>query len=233
MAVAQGRPHTMPNPLAFVGGGAALTAAARAADKANGGGGPFRRLGEGRGAALREAWPVEALHTVPAARRAAAGDAEELFAHARPPTSKAKREAGERRALQHQEWADAPKEKRQRAAEERAAAHAALLAPLAAADTTASLGDSRMRRPSAIVAAVLHQPIAAPAERAASMLAPLGHNLRMQCGEVLKRWREFKGEMNRSDEDGGDAVMRASWANGMQDGYPCQQLTVMFLPRSV
>ena len=61
------------------------------------------------------------------------------------------------------------------------------------------------------------------------MLAPLGHNLRMQCGEVLKRWREFKGEMNRSDEDGGDAVMRDSWANGMQDGYPCQQLTVMFL----
>ncbi|EOD36129.1 hypothetical protein EMIHUDRAFT_110377 [Emiliania huxleyi CCMP1516] len=208
----------MPSPLVFVGGGAALTAAARAADKANGGGGPFRRLGEGRGAALREAWPVEALHTVPAARRAAAGDADELFAYARPPTSKAKREAGERRALQHQEWADAPKEKRQRAAEERAAVQAALLAPLAAADTTASLGDSRMRRPSAIVAAVLHQPIAAPAERAASMLAPLGHNLRMQCGEVLKRWREFKGEMNRSDEDGGDAVMRASWANGMQDG---------------
>ena len=86
----------MPNPLLFVGKGAALTAAARAADKANGGGGPFRRLGEGRGAALREAWPVEALHTVPAARRAAAGDAEELFAYARPPTSKAKREAGER-----------------------------------------------------------------------------------------------------------------------------------------
>ena len=228
--MAQGRPHTMPSPLVFVGGGAALTAAARAADKANGGGGPFRRLGEGRGAALREAWPAEALHTVPAARRAAAGDADELFAYARPPTSKAKREAGERRALQHQEWADAPKEKRQRAAEEQAAAQAALLAPLAAADTTASLGDSRMRRPSAIVAAVLHQPIAAPAERgAASMLAPLGHNLRMQCGEVLKRWREFKGEMNRSDEDGGDAVMRASWANGMQDGYPCQQLTVMFL----
>jgi len=225
VAVAQGRPHTMPSPLVFVGGGAALTAAARAADKANGGGGPFRRLGEGRGAALREVWPVEALHTVPAARRAAAGDAEELFAYARPPTSKAKREAGERRALQHQEWADAPKEKRQRAAEEQAAAQAALLAPLAAADTTASLRDSRMRRPSAIVAAVLHQPIAAPAERAASMLAPLGHNLRMQCGEVLKRWREFKGEMNRSDEDGGDAVMRASWANGMQDGYPCQLTT--------
>ena len=86
VAVAQGRPHTMPNPLAFVGGGAALTAAARAADKANGGGGPFRRLGEGRGAALREAWPVEALHTVPAARRAAAGDADELFAYARPPS---------------------------------------------------------------------------------------------------------------------------------------------------
>ena len=74
VAVAQGRPHTMPSPLVFVGGGAALTAAARAADKANGGGGPFRRLGEGRGAALREAWPAEALHTVPAARRAAAGD---------------------------------------------------------------------------------------------------------------------------------------------------------------
>ena len=126
VAVAQGRPHTMPSPLVFVGGGAALTAAARAADKANGGGGPFRRLGEGRGAALREVWPVEALHTVPAARRAAAGDAEELFAYARPPTSKAKREAGERRALQHQEWADAPKEKRQRAAEERAATQAAL-----------------------------------------------------------------------------------------------------------
>ncbi|EOD10193.1 hypothetical protein EMIHUDRAFT_215848 [Emiliania huxleyi CCMP1516] len=94
----------MPNPLAFVGGGAALTAAARAADKANSGGGPFRRLGEGRGAALREAWPVEALHTVPAARRAATGDADELFAYARPPKSKAKREAGERRALQHQDW---------------------------------------------------------------------------------------------------------------------------------
>ena len=101
VAVAQGRPHTMPSPLVFVGGGAALTAAARAADKANGGGGPFRRLGEGRGAALREVWPVEALHTVPAARRAAAGDADELFAYARPPTSKAKREAGERRAVQH------------------------------------------------------------------------------------------------------------------------------------
>ena len=144
--MAQGRPHTMPSPLVFVGGGAALTAAARAADKANGGGGPFRRLGEGRGAALREVWPVEALHTVPAARRAAAGDAEELFAYARPPTSKAKREAGERRALQHQEWADAPKEKRQRAAEEQAATQAALLAPLAAADTTASLGDERMWR---------------------------------------------------------------------------------------
>ena len=209
----------MPNPLLFVGKGAALTAAARAADKANEGGGAFQRLGEGRGAAIRLAWPAEALHTVPAARRAATGDADELFAYARPPKSKAKREAGERRALQHQEWADAPKEKRQRAAEEQAAAQAALLAPLAAADTTASLRDSRMRRPSAIVAAVLHQPIAAPAERgAASMLAPLGHNLRMQCGEVLKRWREFKGEMNRSDEDGGDAVMRASWVNGMQDG---------------
>jgi len=122
-----------------------LTAAARAADKANGGGGPFQRLGEGRGAALREASPAEALHTVPAARRAAAGDADKLFAHARPPTSKAKREAGERRAVQHQEWADAPKEKRQRAAEGRAAAQAALLAPLAATDTTASLGDVRMR----------------------------------------------------------------------------------------
>ena len=132
----------MPSPLVFVGGGAALTAAARAADKANGGGGPFGRLGEGRGAALREAWPAEALHTVPAARRAATGDADELFAYARPPKSKAKREAGERRALQHQEWADAPKEKRQRAAEERAAANAALLAPLAAADTTAHRGCS-------------------------------------------------------------------------------------------
>ena len=168
---------------------------------------------------------MEALHTVPAARRAAAGDAEELFAYARPPTSKAKREAGERRALQHQEWADAPKEKRQRAAEERAALQAALLAPLAAADTTASLGDSRMRRPSAIVAAVLHQPIAA--ERAAPMLAPLGYHMNRLCGDVLKRWREFEREMNRSDEDGGDAVMRSSWANGMREGYPCQQLSVM------
>ena len=46
VAVAQGRPHTKPNPLVFVGGGAALTAAARAADKANGGGGQFQRLGE-------------------------------------------------------------------------------------------------------------------------------------------------------------------------------------------
>ena len=61
VAVAQGRPHTMPSPLVFVGGGAALTAAARAADKANGGGGPFQRLGEGRGAALREAWTAEAV----------------------------------------------------------------------------------------------------------------------------------------------------------------------------
>ena len=57
---------------------------------------------------------MEALHTVPAARRAAAGDAEELFAYARPPTSKAKREAGERRALQHQEWLTRPKCKVQR-----------------------------------------------------------------------------------------------------------------------
>ena len=84
-----------------------------------------------------------------------------------------------------------------------------------------------MRRPSAIVAAVLHQPIAA--ERAAPMLAPLGYHMNRLCDDVLKRWREFEREMNRSDEDGGDAVMRASWANGMQDGYPCQQLTVMFL----
>ena len=157
---------------------------------------------------------------MPAERRAAAGDADELFAYARPPTKRERLEKGERRAEQHQGWADAPKEKRRRAAEEQTAAQAALLGPLAAADTTASLGGAPMRRPSAIVAAVLHQPIAAPAEREASMLAPLGHNLRMQCGEVLKRWREFKGEMNRSDEDGGDAVMRASWANGMQDGYP-------------
>ena len=120
----------MPDPLcAFVGQGAALTAAAWAAAAANAdGGGPFQRLGEGRGAALREAWTVEAVRTVPAERRAAAGDADELFAYARPPKSKAKREAGERRALQHQEWADAPKEKRQRAAEEQAAAQACMLA---------------------------------------------------------------------------------------------------------
>ena len=188
----------MPNPLLFVGKGAALTAAARAADKANEGGGAFQRLGEGRGAAIRLAWPAEALHTVPHERRAAAGDADDPFAHGRPITKRARRAAGELRAVQHQERAEAPREAELAAAEERTAEQAALLAPLAAADTTASLGDSRMRRPSAIVAAVLHQPIAAPAERAASMLAPLGHNLRMQCGEVLKRWRELKGEMNRS-----------------------------------
>ena len=37
---------------------------------------------------MREAWTAEAVHnvSVPAARRAAAGDADELFAHARPPT---------------------------------------------------------------------------------------------------------------------------------------------------
>ena len=216
----------MPNPLLFVGKGAALTAAARAADKANEGGGAFQRLGEGRGAAIRLAWPAEALHTVPHERRAAAGDADDPFAHGRPITKRERRAAGELRAVQHQERAEAPREAERAAAEERTAEQAALLAPLAATDTTARLAK---RRRSALVAAVLHQPIAAPAERAASMLAPLGHNLRMQCGEVLKRWREFKGEMNRSDEDGGDAVMRASWANGMQDGYPCQQLTVMFL----
>ena len=58
----------MPDPLcAFVGQGAALTAAAWAAAAANAdGGGPFQRLGEGRGAALREAWTVEAVRTVPA-----------------------------------------------------------------------------------------------------------------------------------------------------------------------
>ena len=164
----------MPDPLcAFVGQGAALTAAAWAAAAANAdGGGPFQRLGEGRGAALREAWTVEAVRTVPAERRAAAGDADELFTYARPPTKRERLEKGERRAEQHQGWADAPKEKRRRAAEEQTAAQAALLAPLAAADTTASLGGAPMRRPSAIVAAVLHQPIAA--ERAAPMLAPLG-----------------------------------------------------------
>ena len=53
----------MPDPLcAFVGQGAALTAAAWAAAAANAdGGGPFQRLGEGRGAALREAWTAEAV----------------------------------------------------------------------------------------------------------------------------------------------------------------------------
>ena len=219
----------MPDPLcAFVGQGAALTAAAWAAAAANAdGGGPFQRLGEGRGAALREAWTAEAVRTVPAERRAAAGDADELFAYARPPTKRERLEKGERRAEQHQGWADAPKEKRRRAAEEQTAAQAALLGPLAAADTTASLGGAPMRRPSAIVAAVLHQPIAA--ERAAPMLAPLGYHMNRLCDDVLKRWREFEREMNRSDEDGGDAVMRSSWANGMREGYPCQQLTVMFL----
>ncbi|EOD11037.1 hypothetical protein EMIHUDRAFT_470932 [Emiliania huxleyi CCMP1516] len=153
----------MPDPLcAFVGQGAALTAAAWAAAAANAdGGGPFQRLGEGWGAALREAWTAEAVRTVPAERRAAAGDAEELFAYARPPTKRERLEKGERHAEQHQGWADAPKEKRRRAAEEQTAAQAALLGPLAAADTTASLGGAPMRRPSAIVAAVLHQPIAA------------------------------------------------------------------------
>ena len=62
----------MPDPLcAFVGQrqGAALTAAAWAAAAANAdGGGPFQRLGEGRGAALREAWAAEAVRTVTAGR---------------------------------------------------------------------------------------------------------------------------------------------------------------------
>ena len=95
-----------------------------------------------------------------------------------------------------------------RAAEEQTAAQAALLGPLAAADTTASLGGAPMRRPSAIVAAVLHQHIAA--ERAAPMLAPLGYHMNRLCDDVLKRWREFEREMNRSDEDGGDAAA-AHW----------------------
>ena len=220
----------MPDPLcAFVGQGAALTAAAWAAAAANAdGGGPFQRLGEGRGAALREAWTAEAVRTVPAERRAAAGDADELFAYARPPTKRERLEKGERRAEQHQGWADAPKEKRRRAAEEQTAAQAALLGPLAAADTTASLGGALMRRPSAIVAAVLHQPIAA--ERAAPMLAPLGYHMNRLCGDVLKRWREFEREMNRSDEDGGDAVMRSSWAINQPD---CLCLCVLGLCFSV
>ena len=46
----------MPDPLcAFVGQGAALTAAAWAAAAANAdGGGPFQRLGEGRGASINQ-----------------------------------------------------------------------------------------------------------------------------------------------------------------------------------
>ena len=67
--------------------------------------------------------------------------------------------------------AEAPREAERAAAEERTAEQAALLAPLAATDTTASLAK---RRRSALVAAVLHQPIAEPAGRAAQMLAPLG-----------------------------------------------------------
>ena len=106
----------MPNPLLFVGKGAALTAAARAADKANEGGGAFQRLGEGRGAAIRLAWPAEALHTVPLERRAAAGDADDPFAHGRPITKRARRAAGELRAVQHQERAEAPREAEERTA---------------------------------------------------------------------------------------------------------------------
>ena len=61
----------MPDPLcAFVGQGAALTAAAWAAAAANAdGGGPFQRLGEGRGAGAGgrlASWPstfaMEAFH---------------------------------------------------------------------------------------------------------------------------------------------------------------------------
>ncbi|EOD37070.1 hypothetical protein EMIHUDRAFT_226064 [Emiliania huxleyi CCMP1516] len=216
----------MPNPLLFVGKGAALTAAARAADKANEGGGAFQRLGEGRGAAIRLAWPAEALHTVPHERRAAAGDADDPFAHGRPITKRARRAAGELRAVQHQERAEAPREAELAAAEERTAEQAALLAPLAATDTTARLAK---RRRSALVAAVLHQPIAEPAGRAAQMLAPLGEHLKRQCDEVAKRWDDFQTEMERLDEDGGDADMRSNFANGMRDGYPCQQLTLVFL----
>ncbi|EOD32703.1 hypothetical protein EMIHUDRAFT_230488 [Emiliania huxleyi CCMP1516] len=160
----------MPNPLLFVGKGAALTAAARAADKANEGGGAFQRLGEGRGAAIRLAWPAEALHT------------------------RERRAAGELRAVQHQERAEAPREAERAAAEERTAEQAALLAPLAATDTTARLAK---RRRSALVELIFHD--------------------------------DFQTEMERLDEDGGDADMRSNFANGMRDGYPCQQLTLVFL----
>ena len=85
----------MPDPLcAFVGQGAALTAAAWAAAAANAdGGGPFQRLGEGRGAALREAWSASSKALGGGRRRRA-------FASARPPTKRARREKGERRADQ-------------------------------------------------------------------------------------------------------------------------------------
>ncbi|EOD34514.1 hypothetical protein EMIHUDRAFT_252871 [Emiliania huxleyi CCMP1516] len=188
----------MPNPLLFVGKGAALTAAARAADKANEGGGAFQRLGEGRGAAIRLAWPAEALHTVPHERRAAAGDADDPFAHGRPITKRARRAAGELRAVQHQERAEAPREAELAAAEERTAEQAALLAPLAATDTTARLAK---RRRSALVAAVLHQPIAEPAGRAAQMLAPLGEHLKRQCDELDTKSPPAHscGKKNRND----------------------------------
>ena len=163
---------------------------------------------------------------MPHERRAAAGDADDPFAHGRPITKRERRAAGELRAVQHQERAEAPREAELAAAEERTAEQAALLAPLAATDTTARLAK---RRRSALVAAVLHQPIAEPAGRAAQMLAPLGEHLKRQCDEVAKRWDDFQTEMERLDEDGGDAVMRSSWANGMRDGYPCQQLTLVFL----
>jgi len=124
----------MPNPLAFVGGGAALTAAARAADKANGGGGPpFRRLWvrprrgvsggvAGGGAAHR-------------ARSKAGGGGRRGGAVRVRPSAQEQGEARGGRAARLAApgvavGADAPKEKRQRAAEERAAAQAALLAPL-------------------------------------------------------------------------------------------------------
>jgi hypothetical protein len=43
------------------------------------------------------------------------------------------------------------------------------------------------------------------------MLAPLGEHLKRQCDEVAKRWDDFQTEMERLDEDGGDADMRSTF----------------------
>ena len=140
----------MPDPLcAFVGQGAALTAAAWAAAAANAdGGGPFQRLGEGRGAALREAWTADGGRRTAVHSKAGGGGRRRRAVRARPSAH----EEGEARGGRAARRA-APGVGRCAEGEEAEGGggadgrrgQAALLAPLAAADTTASLEGARKR----------------------------------------------------------------------------------------